>query len=161
MQVRSNDGRIVRLSGRYGDCIFRTFKSGKIFATRAPRQPRSVSDPSPVQLRKQIATLNFSVIKNENPKQPMIRKSVLRERLSNAIQQDIDKFVFTMFFGAFCDRLDAYRVVRNNRGEVIRRFNLSPPEELRKAKFLSLEETRAFSNYCGYDLTLPVPTPLW
>ena len=91
----------------------------------------------------------------------MIRKSVIRERLSNAIQQDIDKFVFTMFFGAFCDRLDAYRVVRNNRGEVIRRFNLSPPEELRKAKYLTIEETQAFSNYCGYDLTSPVPTPLW
>ena len=91
----------------------------------------------------------------------MIFKSVLRERLSNAIQQDIDKFVFTMFFGEFCDRLDAYRVIRNDRGEVIRRFNLSPPEELRKAKSLTLEETRAFSYYCGYDLTLPVPTPLW
>ena len=161
MQVRSNDGRIVRLSGKYGDCIFRTFKSGKIFATHAPTRPRSVSDPIPVRFRNQIATLNFSIVKNENSKQPMISKSVLRSRLSKAIQKDIDKFVFTMFFGEFCDRLDSYRVVRNERHEVIRRFNLHPPEELRKTKSLTHDETQAFSLFCGYDLTTPVPTPLW
>ena len=62
MQVKSKDGSIVALRGRFGDFIFRTFKSGKIFATYAPRQPRSVSGPISVHLRKQIAKLNLQIV---------------------------------------------------------------------------------------------------
>lgn len=69
MQVVSNDGRIVRLSGRFGDCIFRTFKSGKIFVTFAPRDPRSIVGPLSVHFRKQIAQLNLKIVKNARRKQ--------------------------------------------------------------------------------------------
>lgn len=62
MQVKSKDGSIVALRGRFGDFIFRTFKSGKIFATYAPRQPRSVSGPISVHLRKQIEKLNLQIV---------------------------------------------------------------------------------------------------
>lgn len=91
----------------------------------------------------------------------MISKSVLRDRLSLALHHEVDQFVFTMFFGEFCDRLDSFSVLRNERKEIIRRWNVSPPEELRKAKTLTLEEAQAFSHFCGYDLTTPVPTSLW
>jgi len=62
MQVKSKDGSIVALRGRFGDFIFRTFKSGKIFATYAPRQPRPVSGPISVHLRKQIEKLNLQIV---------------------------------------------------------------------------------------------------
>lgn len=62
MQVKSKDGSITALRGRFGDIVFRTFKSGKIFATYAPRQHRSISGPSSVHLRKQIEKLNLEII---------------------------------------------------------------------------------------------------
>lgn len=62
MQVRSKDGSIVSLSGRFGDVVFRTFKSGKIFATYAPKQPRSISGPISVHLREQIEKLNLEIV---------------------------------------------------------------------------------------------------
>ena len=69
MQVASKDGRIVALHGRFGDCIFRTFKSGKIFVTFSPKHPRSIIGPSSVHLRKQIAQLNLKIVENESRKQ--------------------------------------------------------------------------------------------
>ncbi len=57
MQVKSKDGSIVALRGRFGDFIFRTFRSGKIFATYAPRHPRVITGPISVHLRKQIKKL--------------------------------------------------------------------------------------------------------
>jgi hypothetical protein len=62
MQVKSKDGSIVALRGRFGDFIFRTFRSGKIFATYAPRQHRSITGPIPVHLRKQIKKLNLEIV---------------------------------------------------------------------------------------------------
>ena len=62
MQVKSKDGSIIALRGRFGDIVFRTFKSGKIFATYAPRQPRSNIGPTSVHLRKQIEKLNLVIV---------------------------------------------------------------------------------------------------
>ena len=62
MQVKSKDGSITALRGRFGDIVFRTFKSGKIFATYAPRQHRSIFGPSSVHLREQIEKLNMIIV---------------------------------------------------------------------------------------------------
>ena len=62
MQVKSADGSIVALHGRFGDVIFRTFKSGKIFATYAPRGHRSNIDPTSVRFREQIKKLNLIIV---------------------------------------------------------------------------------------------------
>ena len=62
MQVKSKDGSIVALHGRFGDVVFRTFKSGKIFATYAPRQPRSIIGPISVHFREQIEKINLIIV---------------------------------------------------------------------------------------------------
>lgn len=90
----------------------------------------------------------------------MIKKSVLRDRLSTALGCDIS-LSFPSFFGEFCDRLDFFSVRRNERGDIIKRWKVSLPEILRHKKELTLEEAQAFSYFCGYDLTKPVPTALW
>lgn len=61
-EVKSKDGVISSLSGRFGDFIFRTFKSGKIFAAYAPKDPRSISGPISVHLREQIEKLNLEIV---------------------------------------------------------------------------------------------------
>ena len=61
-EVKSKDGVISSLSGRFGDFIFRTFKSGKIFATYAPKDPRYISGPISVHLREQIEKLNLEIV---------------------------------------------------------------------------------------------------
>jgi len=63
MQVKSKDGSIVALSGRIGDFIFRTFKSGKIFATYAPKDHRSIIGPLSVHYREQMKKLNLIIVK--------------------------------------------------------------------------------------------------
>lgn len=61
-EVKSKDGVITSLSGRFGDFIFRTFKSGKIFATYAPRQPRPIPESLSVHLREQIENLHLEIV---------------------------------------------------------------------------------------------------
>lgn len=63
MQVKSKDGSIVALSGRIGDFIFRTFKSGKIFATYAPRLHREIIETSSSHHREQMEKLNLIIVK--------------------------------------------------------------------------------------------------
>jgi len=62
MQVRSIDGQFTRLSGRIGDFIFRTFKSGKICATYAPRQSRLDPESIPIHFREQMKDLNLEIV---------------------------------------------------------------------------------------------------
>ena len=91
----------------------------------------------------------------------MIKKSVLRRRLSAALGYDLQPSDFTYFFGEFCERIDYFSVKRNERGEIIKRWKVDPQKKLCKKKEITLEEAQAFSDFCGYDLTTPVPTPLW
>ena len=91
----------------------------------------------------------------------MIKKSVLLRRLSAALGCDLQPSDFTYFFGEFCERIDYFSVKRNERGEIIKRWKVAPQKKLCKKKELTLEEAQAFSDFCGYDLTTPVPTPLW
>ena len=90
----------------------------------------------------------------------MIKKSVLCKRLSTALNYDVTPS-FTFFFGEFCERIKSFSVRRNERGEIIKKWKVSPPDVLRHKKELTLEEAQAFSYFCGYDLTTPVPTALW
>ena len=62
MQVKSKDGRFIRLSGQLGDFIFRTFKSGKIFATYAPIGSRVKPDAIPMHFRMQMKDLNLEIV---------------------------------------------------------------------------------------------------
>ena len=91
----------------------------------------------------------------------MIKKSVLRDRLAKALGYNLPSSDFTYFFGEFCDRLSYFSVQRNERDEIIKRWKVASQKVLRRKKELTLEEAEAFSHYCGYDLTKPVPTPLW
>jgi len=63
MQVISKDGTFQRLSGRIGDFVFRTFKSGKIFATYAPRHSRVNIESISVHFREQMKNLNLEIVK--------------------------------------------------------------------------------------------------
>lgn len=66
-EVKSRDGNITALRGRFGDFIFRTFKNGKIYATYSPVRPRSNIGPISVHLREQIKELNLEIVgENEN-----------------------------------------------------------------------------------------------
>ena len=91
----------------------------------------------------------------------MIKKSVLRRRLSIALHYDIPPSDFTSFFGEFCDRIDYFSVVRNERKEIVKKWKVAPQQVLRKKKELTLDEAQAFSRFCGYDLTTSLPTALW
>ena len=71
----------------------------------------------------------------------MISKKLLRLRLEKAIGHAIPRTTFSWFFECFCN-------------------SVSQPH-LKNAKSLTHEETKAFSRYCGYDLNLPFPLPLW
>jgi len=62
MRVRSKDGKFTRLSGRLGDFVFRTFKSGKMFATYAPIGSRVKPDAIPMHFRKQMKDLNLEIV---------------------------------------------------------------------------------------------------
>ena len=70
----------------------------------------------------------------------MISKTVLRQRLSVAIDKQLTPSEFTSFFACFCEH--------DNR------------HDLRTAKELSIEDVAAFSRYAGYDLQFPIPIPL-
>ena len=63
MQVKSKDGSIIALRGRIGDYIFRTFKSGKIFATYSPVFRREFVGTSSVLHREQMKKLNLIIVK--------------------------------------------------------------------------------------------------
>ena len=66
-EVKSRDGNITALRGRFGDFIFRTFKNGKMYATYSPVQGRSNPDPISVQLREIAKSLNLEIVgENEN-----------------------------------------------------------------------------------------------
>ena len=91
----------------------------------------------------------------------MTQKCTLRERLSLAIQKDLNATEFTGFFDCFCQRLHQYRYVRDEHGNFIRERKLSTPTELKHTKELNDDETEAFSLYCGYDLRLEQPKPFW
>ncbi len=62
MRVRSKDGKFTRLSGRLGDFVFRTFKSGKMFATYAPIGSRVKPDAIPIRFREQMKDLNLEIV---------------------------------------------------------------------------------------------------
>lgn len=66
MQVISIDKRFTRLSGRLGDFVFRTFKSGKMFATYDPIGTRVNPDAIPIRFREQMKELNLEIV--EHPK---------------------------------------------------------------------------------------------
>lgn len=70
----------------------------------------------------------------------MISKTMLRKRLSVAIDKQLTPSEFTFFFACFCEH--------DNR------------HDLRTAKELSHEDAAAFSRYAGYDLLFPIPLPL-
>ncbi len=70
----------------------------------------------------------------------MITKALLRKRLSLAIGKQLTPAEFTAFFACFCAH--------------------DKRTELRTTKELSFQDVTAFSNYCGYDLHFPIPTPL-
>ena len=89
----------------------------------------------------------------------MIKKCTLRERLSLAIQKDLNATEFTGFFDCFCQRLHQYRYVRDEHGNFIRERKLSTPTALKHTKVLNDDETEAFSLYCGYDLRQEQPKP--
>lgn len=94
----------------------------------------------------------------------MIKKCTLRERLSLAIQKDLNATEFTGFFDCFCQRLHQYRYVKEvleNHEVRIRERKLSTPTALKHTKVLNDDETEAFSLYCGYDLRSEQPKPFW
>ena len=91
----------------------------------------------------------------------MTQKCTLRERLSLAIQKDLNATEFSGFFDCFCQRLHQYRYVRDEHGNFIRERKLSSPQQLKHTKELNDDETEAFSLYCGYDLRLEQPKPFW
>ena len=92
----------------------------------------------------------------------MTQKRILRERLSLAIQKELNATEFTNFFDCFCQRLHQYRYekeVLENHEVRIRTRKLSTPQQLKTTKELNDDETEAFSLYCGYDLRLEQPKP--
>ncbi|MBQ7530707.1 MAG: hypothetical protein IJT12_03290 [Paludibacteraceae bacterium] len=80
----------------------------------------------------------------------LISKTVLRHRLSTAIDKRIAPEEFAWFFGCFCARYVHYSA----------RYELRDIRIMRNAKGLTYHEVQAFSDYCGYDLRFPIPLPL-
>lgn len=71
----------------------------------------------------------------------MIPKSKIRERLSTAVGTEIDTCTFSWFFGYYVE-------------------SLHRPQELIRAKTISINELQLFGTFCGYRLELDHPTPL-
>ena len=71
----------------------------------------------------------------------MTSKQILRKRLGVAIGKAIKPADFTCFFKYFCEKMQR--------------------PDLRTVKELSFEDVKVFSQFCGYDLTYPIPLPLW